>query len=261
MSRDWDECKQSAERAQANGDLATAELHWRAALAMAEQAQTKGERYMLLAPTLIALSDVLARQQSYEEAEKHLLRLIDVATEIEGRSSQQVGKGLNALAGIYFRTGRHALSEPLARESLGIHEQIFGPNHPEVGLIAGNLATLYQSTKRFGQAEPLYRKAIGILTRALGEDHPQVLRLKTRFAAMPSLTKRIEKAKMSRTLVMPIAERLKLAAERSAPDEPLPPETLAGEKFEKRKAAPCMYHIKTLQDLKSQSVDDDKKKK
>lgn len=89
-----------------------------------------------------------------------------------GPEHPAVATGLNNLAALYKKQGRHAQAEPLYRRALAIRERAFGSAHPAVAQSLNNLGGLFLAQNRPAEAEPLYRRAAVIVENVYGPDHP-----------------------------------------------------------------------------------------
>ena len=92
----------------------------------------------------------------------------------QGPEHPNVAVSLNNLAGLYYKRGHHAQTEPLFQRALTILEKSLGPEHPQVATGLNNLARLYYTQDKYAGAEPLYKRVLGIYEKALGPEHPNV---------------------------------------------------------------------------------------
>jgi tetratricopeptide (TPR) repeat protein len=89
-----------------------------------------------------------------------------------GSEHPDVADGLDALAGVLYKQGKYAESEPLQRRALATREKVFGPEHSDVAASLNNLAAVLNAQGKYAEAEPLYRRSLAIVGKTQGPTHP-----------------------------------------------------------------------------------------
>lgn len=100
----------------------------------------------------------------YAEAEPLAKRMVEIARQRFGESSQGYARSLNGLALLYKAQGRYADAEPRYKRSLAIRENALGPEHLEVAASLNNLAALYYAQGRYCVPRVHSFRAVGGLT-------------------------------------------------------------------------------------------------
>jgi tetratricopeptide (TPR) repeat protein len=117
----------------------------------------------------------LKQRSQYEEAEKLLLRALEIRREMLGPEHRDTASTIRELAGLYHAYHvqcRDSEAESLHLQALEIREKILGPEHPETASSLKNLALLYIDLGRQSEAEPLLFRALAIREKDLGLEHP-----------------------------------------------------------------------------------------
>jgi CHAT domain-containing protein/tetratricopeptide (TPR) repeat protein len=101
-----------------------------------------------------------------------------------------IATNLGNLAIVLQNTGRPEDAETLLRRALAIDEQHFGPDHIETAAATSNLASILNDAGRYAEAEPLLRRSLAITEKVLGPDHPRVATRLNNLAFMMNQTGR-----------------------------------------------------------------------
>lgn len=244
------------------GDLENAENYWRIAWHQVGSLGRLDARYLM---TLEYFSDLLCLSRKYEEAELLLVQLLELKTMALGATNPKVAATHNALAGLYFATRTLDKAELHCRKALEIHESEFGETE-DVVMILQNLAMLKHAQHLYSDAEPLYKRALDISTRLHGAEDQTTGTIAEHYAAMLAATGRKEEAKnTTKTMVLPVYERLLRTVQEAGPSEEAKPivtnkgfagSTLTGIQKDPRRSNQCMYRIAPLPPPPSAKADE-----
>jgi CHAT domain-containing protein/tetratricopeptide (TPR) repeat protein len=118
-----------------------------------------------------------------------------------------IATNLGNLALVLKDTGRADDAEPLLRRALAIDEQHFGPDHIEIAAPTSNLASALIDAGRYAEAEPLLRRSLAITEKALDPDHPRVATRLNNLAFMMNKTGRGGEAEQLLRRALAIGEK------------------------------------------------------
>ncbi|MGL5631876.1 MAG: tetratricopeptide repeat protein [Azovibrio sp.] len=141
--------------------------------ALTELEEEKGSDNPIIAISLSTLGGSYLRQGKYEEAEKNMLRSLEIWEKILAPSYPDItdtGMGvsvvgafnftLDSLGSIYQRQERAKELEAVYLRALNIWEKKFGPDHSEVADILNKLGVFYGKQERYTEAEELHLQAL-----------------------------------------------------------------------------------------------------
>jgi tetratricopeptide (TPR) repeat protein len=129
-----------------------AEKHFVQALEMAESFSPNDNRLHFI---LYQLAENYRIQSKFPEAERVLLRILEIDKKKFGPEHPNVALGLNNLAGNYRLLGKYEEAEALLKRALQILEKSLGKEHPLVGNILEHYAHLLHKMGRSIEAEKL----------------------------------------------------------------------------------------------------------
>lgn len=158
---EWAKLVQSGNEAYAKRRHTEAELHFAAALRIAEKD---------------AHPDELAKLAVLERAEVN----------------SRLAKSLNNMAALYHTQGKYSMAEDLYKRCLELNQNLHGEEHLEVALNLHNLAVLFSAKRRYQEAEPLYKRSLALKERFLGEDNLELVTLLNNYALLFKRTGREE---------------------------------------------------------------------
>jgi len=116
----------------------------------------------------------LMEQNQMAEAEKLLLRSLQLEQSRKGGYHADVARVLLNLGGLCLRTNRLEEAESLLRAALDVYEKTLGLEHPSVATCLDTLAIVLMETNRLSEAEQLLRRALAIAENGLGPQHADV---------------------------------------------------------------------------------------
>ncbi len=152
----------------------------------------------------LQIATVLMELARWRECEELLRQTLAEAK--SHTDAKLVGRALNDLGQLLWRTSRHSDAEPLMLAALEVTEAAFGKHHPTVANCLNNLAVLLQDTNRNEEAEPMLRKALDIAEAAFGKHHPTVANCLNNLATLLHDTNRNEEAELMLRKALDIAE-------------------------------------------------------
>jgi tetratricopeptide (TPR) repeat protein len=203
-----------------HGDYEQAELHYRRALLLREQAL--GPDHPRVAQSLNNLGFVLARQGKHEQAELHHRRVLQVLEEALGPDHPHVASSLNNLGTVLLAQGDYEQAKLHQQRALEIREQALGPDHPHVAVVSIDLGNVFLAQGEHEQAELHYRRALPMFEKALGPDHPDVALAALNLAAVLERQGEHEQAELHYRRALPMLEKA------LGPDHPRVAEVLLG---------------------------------
>ncbi|MCH7779871.1 MAG: serine/threonine protein kinase, partial [Acidobacteria bacterium] len=142
--------------------------------------QTIGETYRMLA--------------LYEQAEGHIVRAVEMRTELLGDEHRDTLISRHSLASLYDDTQRYDRAESLYLEVVRARERILGEAHPQTLATMNNLAVVYKNQGRLEEAEKLYLDSLAIQEREFGSDHPDTLNWLNNLALIYTQQGRLDEA-------------------------------------------------------------------
>lgn len=129
MKSKWQDYKNSAEKALAEGKYEFAESLWYAALEEAMDFEPTDRRRALC---MERLCECLWFQQKFDDAEPLAKELVQIYTKVFGEDHVDVA-GMRANLGLlYVAMGKEELAEPILRNALETKRKSLGPAHPDV---------------------------------------------------------------------------------------------------------------------------------
>ena len=152
----------------------------------------------------LQIATVLMELARWRECEELLRQTLAEAK--SHTDAKLVGRALNDLGQLLWRTSRHSDAEPLMLAALEVTEAAFGKHHPTVANCLNNLAVLLQDTDRNEEAELMLRKALDIAEAAFGKHHPTVANCLNNLAVLLQDTDRNGEAEPMLRRALDIAE-------------------------------------------------------
>ncbi|MCC6658690.1 MAG: tetratricopeptide repeat protein [Rhodocyclaceae bacterium] len=157
---------EAGDEAKYDGDVAGAEKHYKAALAITRK--SLGSRHPQAATILDSLSSIYIKQGRHAEAEPLLLEMLKIQEQNHGAEDYNLIFTLTYLSDFYIEQGRHAQAEPYLKRVVRIAGKTLRPDEPERAAYMENLAKLYLDLGRLAEAEPLLKQALAIYEKRLG---------------------------------------------------------------------------------------------
>ncbi len=152
-----------------------AELLYREALAINDQASKKTAPEPLIIKYMFNLASILGKQGQYSEAEQLYRNILGLREQKLGSMHADVLVIKHNLAGILGEQGAYDQAELITREILTIFVQTFGEHHPETLATKHSLAWSVGYQGRYSEAEQLYREVLALREKLLGTNHPATL--------------------------------------------------------------------------------------
>lgn len=207
-------------RAYQEGRYGEAERLFRIVVTELERAEAKEPDPLLpglMSDTLNALAGALHGQGKYSEAEKTLIKVI----EILGKSKipadadfSQTSAALNNLGLILAEQKKFKEAEETHRKAIEIREKYDGPPKRNLAVSLCNLGKVYYDQERYEQAEPFFRKSQDIFlaiyaSEATGEDIDTMLMNSNNLALIAVRRKDYKEAEKRYLVVIGITEAKK----------------------------------------------------
>src|SRR5262249_17876569 len=105
----------------------------------------------------------------FTEAEKQFRAAFDMVRTL-GRGEPRVASSCDDLAYLYFKQGRAADAEPLAKSAIAAWEAIQPPASTRLAWSLGNLAGIYAAQSKYTEAEPVAERALALTEQRKGDD-------------------------------------------------------------------------------------------
>ena len=164
----------------ANGRRAEAESHYVKALALWEQA---GESWLpSLCTTLLNLGEVYRETNRPEEAEKMLLRAVDIAGRFRNQYPEEYPEALSRLGAVYSAKDQPERARPLFIESIELLRKLGPGKAAELAYCLNNLGLLNLGSGNYKLGEANLREAVTAALPVLGEENPESVAYQTNLS-------------------------------------------------------------------------------
>lgn len=164
----WKHERAEGIRAFTSGDKETARRHLQTACQLAE---SFGGRDPRLAKSLGELAELHRQQGDLAQAERLLIRSIEIFEKLGDHHHPDLAPQLNNLAGLYYSQGNGLRAEGLYRRALDIWKSVLAADDKRLAPIYYNLGTLRKASGALADAEQFYRRALEIAEKHWGADH------------------------------------------------------------------------------------------
>jgi tetratricopeptide (TPR) repeat protein len=155
----------------------------------------------------------LYAQERNAEAERELLRALEVRERSLPADHPHLARSFNALGAIYREQGDMERAVTLYRRALAHQERTLGPRHAHVALTLTNLGQAYRALGRWDEAEAALVRALEIQEATVGRDHPDLAEPLTTLGFLFNLRGDSERAE--RTLLRALEVRRVAAGDES----------------------------------------------
>jgi tetratricopeptide (TPR) repeat protein len=187
----WEELRDKAREASAQGKLEESQQMWSMAL---EKAETYGAADPRLAFSLDGLGQVLFSLEKFGQAEMVWKRALEIKRKVLGDEHASVAFTANNLARLHFHLARFSEAEQLGLLCIKIYSALNGPDSVETAWSLHNQATLYHVQGRYEPAEDYYRRSLLIRKTLLGPSHPDTENTIRSYGNMLQTLGRVEEA-------------------------------------------------------------------
>ena len=109
------------------------------------------------------------------EAEKLLVRLLELRQTVLGAEHPDTLTSMNNLASTYMNQGKHKEAEELQVRVLELKQTVLGTEHPDTLTTMNNLASTYMNQGKHKEAEELLVRVLELRQTVLGVEHPATL--------------------------------------------------------------------------------------
>ena len=120
------------------------------------------------------LATLNSARADYDEAETLLLRALSLADRFLPAGHAAIGSLLNNLARLYFKRGDHEKADRMLVRLLQI-KQTLGTEHPEVAGVLASIAALRSALGKHDVAEQLWRRVLAIREKSLPSNDPALI--------------------------------------------------------------------------------------
>ncbi|HEY6341668.1 MAG TPA: serine/threonine-protein kinase [Bryobacteraceae bacterium] len=120
----------------------------------------------------------------YAEAQRHLLRALDLRRRALGEQNADTLRSMERLAELYSLQGKYTQAEPLNVQLVEIERRVLGEQNPDTLEAMHNLAILYGRQNEFTEAEELFKKVVDGERRLLGEEDSRTMAARQDLATL-----------------------------------------------------------------------------
>lgn len=145
-----------------------------------ELSADKDQRYQYC---LEQMSLVCSELQDFDNAEKHMLELIEL-TRASGDKSLRMANLMNMLGQTYYFQRKYQQAIECTQKFIDICAFNLGATHPDVACGWQNIAMLYYTSNQLEASREAYKTAYNICTDSLGPQHPNTLGLASKLTAI-----------------------------------------------------------------------------
>lgn len=111
----------------------------------------------------------------FAPSEPHLLRAVELMTQVRGPDDPQTIAARNQLAALYWSQSRFTEAEPIWIHVHDYYLKHNGPEHQQTILAMNNLALLRRDQGKLAEAKEMFTQALEGSRKVLGPDHPTTL--------------------------------------------------------------------------------------
>ncbi|HEV2708194.1 MAG TPA: FxSxx-COOH system tetratricopeptide repeat protein [Pyrinomonadaceae bacterium] len=147
------------------------------------------------------------------EAEKILVRAMDIQKNLYGSDHLHIAKTLYGFARLYNETGRYEEAQNYYKRAKEILEKSVPENHPDYALVLNDFAWYYHQRGNFSEAETLYLRVLEIRKNVFGHEDAGIARTLDNYALLLEETERAAEAEALRKQAGAIRAK-------AAPDNP-----------------------------------------
>jgi tetratricopeptide (TPR) repeat protein len=147
------------------------------------------------ARVLLVRSSVDITAQRFVQAEAQLVESTRLVEAERGPQHPSLAPHLNALGGVYLRTGKYAEAQAQFERAVALAEAANGPSHPDVAFPLNNLALTFERQARYPDAIAALRRALALIERTSGADHPNAGVLRQNIGGMLRLDGKLPQAR------------------------------------------------------------------
>jgi tetratricopeptide (TPR) repeat protein len=162
LDRSWLSIIDSARRAQAGGDYASAERLYQSVLTHVEKSEPDIVRTPFHAMLLNNIALVYQAEGRYSEAESAAKESLAILNSSKTPNLLSVANALGTLAGTYRVQGRHKEAEDLLLNAVAILQKAQPKNNIALGKAVNNISQLYADEGKLDKAVQSLKQAIGL---------------------------------------------------------------------------------------------------
>mmetsp|Transcript_24246 Transcript_24246/g.26929 ORF Transcript_24246/g.26929 Transcript_24246/m.26929 type:complete len:1179 (+) Transcript_24246:885-4421(+) len=141
-----------------------------------------------------ALARILATKAQYGEAEKLLLKALELQKREHGDNHVEVSHVLNRLASLYVETEKYSKAEKLFKQTLRIRKERLGPKNSRVGQTLKHMITLYERQRKPQEALKCGKEALKITEDSMGHENLNVAGILQRMGRLYMSLRRYREA-------------------------------------------------------------------
>ncbi|MCH9682270.1 MAG: serine/threonine-protein kinase [Deltaproteobacteria bacterium] len=145
---------------------------------------------------------------AYDEAEKILLRAIEVESRHAGRAHPQVANSITNLGNVYWFRAQYDQAESAYQEAYDIRREWLGPTNAKTAITVMNLGLIADIRGDLPRAIELLEEAVASLTEARGLEHPETAQAIGNLASTVSRTGDHERSNREHSKALEIYEKV-----------------------------------------------------
>ena len=148
-----------------------------------------GERDPRLAKSLGELAELQRQQGDISQAQKLLIRAIEIFEKLGDHHHPDLAPNLNNLAGVYYAQGNGVRAEGLYLRALDIWKSVIARDDKRLAPVYYNLGTLRKANGAFPEAEKFYQRALEIAEKHWGASHAHTQKCRASYEEAQQLAK------------------------------------------------------------------------
>ena len=152
-----------------------------------DAAEGFGGRDPRLAKSLGELAEFNRQQGVLDQAERLLIRAIEIFEKLGDHHHPDLAPSLNNLAGLYYSQGQGVRAEGLYRRALDIWKSVLSADDKRLAPIYYNLGTLRKASNALPEARLFYKRALDIAEKHWGAEHAHTEKCRLSFVEVDNV--------------------------------------------------------------------------
>ena len=124
------------------------------------------------------------RLGKYEDAEKHLLRALEIRRTLHTGDHADIAESLDNMGTMNEEKGDLPQAEKYFRQALEMRKKLYGKEHKEIAATLNNLGQVLHNEGKLPEAEKLYRESLEMRTKLLGPEADETAATINNLAAL-----------------------------------------------------------------------------
>jgi eukaryotic-like serine/threonine-protein kinase len=111
----------------------------------------------------------------FPEAERHLIRAVDLRRRVLGEEHPDTLSGDNNLGQLYREQGKYAEAEKVLTKVMETRQRVLGDEHEQTLITMANVGLVLHEQGKYDRAEPILTRVLETEKRVRGEEDPETL--------------------------------------------------------------------------------------